>query len=244
MRENTLDVVITNSPESVISLEISEAFKNHFASTGNRYLSDHMPIMIDVSCKNEYASKFSIVKAFSLCRGDYSLLRNLMTETPFAPNYYSNIDVMVDEWYSWLLALLQKSVPIRAKHRQSLPPWNSPSTSNLMKRKETAIKKLNRGVRPSSDLILKVQKLSQELEEAVTNDTREYECWLSDSRNLDTVFKYINFVKSDRSALPALLDNGKSAVTDREKADLLNEYFLSVFVNPNGADSNHTTTIP
>ena len=35
--KNTLDVVITNSPESVISLEISEAFKNHFVSTDNRY---------------------------------------------------------------------------------------------------------------------------------------------------------------------------------------------------------------
>ena len=51
-------------------------------------------------------------------------------------------------------------------------------------------------------------------------------------------------MKSDRSALPTLLNNGKSAVTDREKADLLNEYFVSVFVNPNGADSNHTITIP
>ena len=192
MGKITLNVFITNSPESVISLEISEAFKNHFASTGNRYLSAHIPIMIDVSCKNEYASKTNIVKAFSFCRGDYSLLRNLMTETPFTPNCYSNIDVMVDEWYSWLLDLLQKSVSIRTKHRQSLPPWISPSTSNLMKRK-TAIKKLSRGVRPSSDL-LKVQKLSQELEEAVTNDKREYEISLSDSRNLDTVFKYINFV--------------------------------------------------
>ena len=44
-----------------------------------------------------------------------------------------------------------------------------------MKRKETAMKKLNRGVCPSSDLILKAQKLSQELEEAVTDDKREYE---------------------------------------------------------------------
>ena len=58
------------------------------------------------------------------------------------------------------------------------------------------------------------------------------------------MFKHINFVKSDRSALPTLLNNGKSAVTDREKADLLNEYFVSVFVNPNGADSNHTIRIP
>ena len=91
--------------------------------------------MIDVSCKDEYASKTSIVKAFSFCRGDYSLLRNLMTETPFTPNCYSNIDVMVDEWYSWLLDPLQKSVPIRTKHRQSLPSWISPSTSNLLKKR-------------------------------------------------------------------------------------------------------------
>ena len=242
--KNTLDVAITKSPESEISLEISEAFKNHFVSTNNRYLSEHIPIMIDVSWKNEYASKTSIVKAFSFCRGDYSFLRNLMTQTPFTPNCYSNIDVMVDEWYSWLLYLLQKSVPIRTKHRQSLPPWISPSTSNIMKRKETAIKKLNRGVRPSSDSILKVQKLSQELEEAVTHDKREYGISLCDSRNIATKFKYINFVKSDRSALPTLLSNGNSAVTDREKADLLIEYFVSVFVNPNGVDSNHTITIP
>ena len=242
--KNTFDVAITKSPESVISLEIAEAFKNHFVSTNNRYLSEHIPIMIDVSWKNEYTSKTSIVKAFSFCRGDYSLLRNLMTQTPFTPNCYSNTDVMVDEWYSWSLYLLQKSVPIRTKHRQSLPPWISPSTSNIMKRKETAIKKLNRGVRPSSDSILKVQKLSQEIEEAVTHDKREYGISLCDSRNLATIFKYINFVKSDRSALPTLLNNGNSAVTDREKADLLNEYFISVFVNPNGVDSNHTITIP
>ena len=197
--KNTLDVVITNSPESVISLEISEAFKNHFASTGNRYLSDHIPIMIDVSCKNEYASKTSIVKAFSFCRGDYSLLRNLMTETPFTPNCYSNIDVMVDEWYSWLLDLLQKSVPIRTKHRQSLPPWISPSTSNLMKRncnKETESWRpsLVRFNTQSTKAFARVRRSSNQRQ-------KEYEISLSDSRNLDTVFKYINFVKSDRSAL-------------------------------------------
>ena len=140
----------------------------------------------------------------SFCGGDYSLLRDLMTETPFTPNCYSNLDVMVDECYYRLLDLLQKSVPIRTKHRQSLPPLISPSTSILMKRKETASKKLNRGIRPLSDLILKVQKLLQELEEAVTNDRREYEISLSDSRNLNTVFKFINFVKTDRSALPTL----------------------------------------
>ena len=86
---NTLDVVITNSLESVVSLEISEAFKNHFVSIDNRYLSDHIPIMTDVSCKNEYASKTTIVKTFSFCRDDYSLQRNLMPETPFTLNCYS-----------------------------------------------------------------------------------------------------------------------------------------------------------
>ena len=91
--------------------------------------------MIGVSCKIECESKTSIVKAFSFCRGDYCLLRDLMTETPFTRNCYSNIDVMVDEWYSWLLDLIQKSVPIRTKHQQSLPPWISPSTSNLMKKR-------------------------------------------------------------------------------------------------------------
>ena len=102
----------------------------------------------------------------------------------------------------------------------------SPSTFNLMKRN---CNKLNRGVRPSSDLILKVQKLLQELEEAVTNDKREYEISLSDSRNLATIFKYINCVKFEGSAFPTLLNNGKRAVTDREKADLLNEYFVCLF---------------
>ena len=150
---------------------------------------------------------------------------------------------MVDEWCFWLLDILQKSVPIRTKHRQSLPPWISPSTSNPLKRKEAAKKKLNRGVRPSSDLLLKVQKLSQELEEAGTNGKREYEISVCDSRSVAKKFKYNNSVKSDRSALHTLLNNVKSAVTDREKADLLYEHFVSVFVNPNSTDSNHTTTI-
>ena len=51
-------------------------------------------------------------------------------------------------------------------------------------------------------------------------------------------------MQSDRSALSTLLNNDKSAVTDSEKADLLNEHFVSVFVNPNGVDLNHTITIP
>ena len=107
--KNTLDVIIRNSPESVISPQIPEVFKNHFVSTDNRYLNDHIPMMIDVTCKNEFSSKTRIVKAFSFCRGAYSLVRKLMTGTPFTPNCFSNIDVMVDEWFSWLLDLLQKS---------------------------------------------------------------------------------------------------------------------------------------
>ena len=112
-----------------------------------------------------------------------------------------------------------------------------------MKRKETAIKKLNFGVCPSSALTLKVQKHSQELEDTVTNDKKEIQISFSNSRKLATIIKYITFVKSDRSILPILLHNGKSSVTDREKADLLNEYFVSVFVNPKMDDSNHTITI-
>ena len=103
---------------------------------------------------------------------------------------------MVDEWYSRLLDVLQKNVPIRKKHRQSLQPWISPSTSNFMKRycsKETELY-----LRLSSDLILKVQNLSQQSEETATNGKKECEISPSDSRNLATIFKYINFNKSDR----------------------------------------------
>ena len=65
-----------------------------------------------------------------------------MSTRPFSPVCHTNIDNMSSELCQYTGNLIQECVPLRTRHRQEMPPWITPSTSNLINKLKTQNKVL------------------------------------------------------------------------------------------------------
>ena len=68
-------------------------------------------------------------------RADNSEVSEIVKD--FKPVCYTNINNKLEEMYDFFDKVAQTTIPKRTRHRQSLPPWITPSTSNLMKKLNT-----------------------------------------------------------------------------------------------------------
>ena len=124
--------------------------KKHF-SHQERELSDHNPFLITISSLThndekatpiQHGSDFLDFGVFSLNNVDWITLNKYILEHPFQPYCYSNIDHLINSWYLWLYIALEKHMKKQTKHRMNLAPWITPETSNIIKRLNTASKKV------------------------------------------------------------------------------------------------------
>ena len=68
-------------------------------------------------------------------------LRTKVKKKPFKLYCYSNIDHLVESWYTWILKILQSCLKKKTNHKRSQPPYITPSTSNLIKKRLNTLKK-------------------------------------------------------------------------------------------------------
>ena len=124
------------------------AFEQHLSIQNTPYsefekvfdISEHLPIKID--CKS-YPQKPVFVTFYSYTRADYPGIDQFVEENPFSPICTTNVNVAIREWYEYIEVIVEKFVPKRTIHRQTLPPWIKPETSNLIKKLETQRKLFN-----------------------------------------------------------------------------------------------------
>ena len=128
---------------------------------------------------------------------------------------------MVDEWYDWIFTIIDASVPVRSNHRAQLSPWVTGRSSNVLKKLSTAEK--------HKKSYYKILSLRNEAALYLDEDRVEYETKLFSGRNTGSIFEYIKSLKKD-SQLPSVIRwNEVSADSNLRKANLFNDYFISVF---------------
>ena len=220
----TLDVLLTNKPEEVAS--IAEDVKLRQLHS----LSNHKPVRFEISTPCTFQEQ-APEHTLSFCKCDFEKLKNLIIENPFKPYCYSDINVMVELWYEWFLALIKECTPIRSQHRRSMPPWITSETSNRLNRLKTLRKKYS--MRPTEHLSLKISKENSLCKEMEDTDLAMYESKLFSTRNTQGIFKYFKSLRG--SGLPTVLRwKAIKAFEDYDKAELFNSYFSSV-LNPESA---------
>ena len=121
---------------------------------------------------------------------------------------------------------LQKHIPQRTKHRKQLPPWIMPSTSNLMKKLKTQRELLNK--KPTNYRKLKVTKLENLVTELCENDRVAYQELLA-TRDTNLLFKHVKSLSKSATIPKVMSYAGRCSSNDIEKANMLNQYFHSVF---------------
>ena len=110
------------------------ALDEEFTKTFN--CSDHKAISLLVECPhNEKKPTMRNFRSFG--RADYSEVSEMIKIADFKPVCYTNINNIGEEMYDFFGKVAQATIPKMTRHRQSLPPWITPSTSNLMKKLNT-----------------------------------------------------------------------------------------------------------
>ena len=145
----------------------------------------------------------------------------------FKPVCYTNINIMCGEMYDFFDKVAQATIPKSTRQRQSLPPWITPSTSNLMKKLNTQ-RKLEAN-KPTSYRKNIVGKFRNIVTEALKIDRCNYEEKVMKTRDSSLIFKHLkNFSKSLNLA-KYLINCRRSASKIEDKVKLLNDLFDSVY---------------
>ena len=232
-----LDVVICKNGDSIVNV-VADQLLDKILSQGGNPFSDHVPITFMVDRGFVPNVKQPTESFLSYTNADYEQLSDLIANFPFLPSCWSNANIVVEAWYNWINAHLLKSVPKRTRHRQCQPPWITPGTSHLIKTLNTRKKATKRLPNPSQHKLGRLEELESTVQNAIATDQAAYEAEIFGSGRFDKLQKYFKSLRKSSDIPTSVFWNSTSADTDKDKADLFNSFFQSVFT------TGITTEIP
>ena len=150
----SLDVFLATDPTLVLSSAIDSALEAQYSSNGKK-CSDHHAYKTYLSLPT--SSKITtpaIKRAYQ--KTDWDDFNKQIVSQSFTPYCYSNIDVLLLQWYKWLENIIDEKIPRVTKHRAEIPPWIRSSTSHQMKIVATMKRKYAKA--NSLSLLLNIKK--------------------------------------------------------------------------------------
>ena len=222
---NSLQVILTNSPEFVTLCKINLTMHKSFA-IDDKPLSNHYPYSMTFEAYYD-PTPHAKLNCYSYSKADFPFVNDYILSNPFTPYCYSNVDVLTEQWYTWLDEIHKQTIPKRTKHRSSLPAWIKPETSCVKRKVKSIESKQLRNF--SYARSCKILNLLTTIKEMTSIDQLDYEENVFRSRRFDKIYRYIKEIKSpDR--LPSVMHyRDKQVQTDTDKANLFNNWFASVY---------------
>ena len=215
---NTIDLVFQR--KCIILAEKD----NDFTKVYN--ITNHHAVKMRLECLH-HQQKPIFEKYRSYGRADYQKMIDVMSTRPFSPVCHTNIDNMYSELCQYTENLIQKCVPLRTRPRQEMPPWVTPSTSNLINKLKTQKKvHLERSTAYRRN---NVSKLENVVLENCEIDRLNYPEELISSRNTEELFKHLNYLNKAKSIPKVMYKDDEVNRLENETARFFNEFFHSVY---------------
>ena len=136
----SLDVFLISSEVKHINSRLCLELEKLLYDNWNKKF-DYVPFSSSILVEYEPVQAVSW-KSGSFSNVDWELVNKVISDNPFDPFCLSNLNVLLSEWYIWINRIMDKTIPVKTKHRRSLPPWVSSETSNQMKRHNTLLNNL------------------------------------------------------------------------------------------------------
>ena len=165
---------------------------------------------------------------FAFKRANWEHLNEQITKSPFDPYCYSNVNVLVQERYKWINKILEANIPKFTRHRDSFPPWVTPSTSHLINKMET---KKKRWQIMNLSRSLKIKKIEKQISIEMEKDQSNFESEVFAGRRFSNIQKYLWAIRKSPSMPPIVNYANTSARTHQHKAELFNSFFQKVYIN-------------
>ena len=140
-RGTSLDVFLINSEVKHINSRNCLELEKLLYVNRNKNFSNHVPYSSSILVEYEPVQAV-LWKSRSFSNVDWEFANKVISENTFDPFCLSNPNVRFSEWYLWISRIMDKTIPVKTKHRSSLPPWVSSETSNQLKRNNTLLNKL------------------------------------------------------------------------------------------------------
>ncbi len=220
-----LDLVLTNVPERVV--EVSEG--------GRLGQSDHE--MINIKISDGRGQPVSDKEVRNWRRADWAKMRSEMGRV----NWHRELsDLSMEEKWSRFKAKIadsvRRNVPTRKVNNRGRPVWMTREIMAAVRRKKLLWEKVKGGM--ATDEYREADKAVKKM---IRSAKRKLEKKLADgySGNSRPFYSYIKKKTKSRPSIGPLKDKNEKVVTeDQEMAEVLNEFFSSVFTREN------TTNVP
>ena len=160
-----------------------------------------------------------------------------------------NIDECWMQWKNNFQAAVNQFVPVKVIADRNTPPWIDSEVRYLIRKKYTALSKYRLEKTDTCTRKLKLRTISRNVKNLIRRKHREYLHKIESSlcSNPKTFWSYHKAMLHNRTDQNSRITyNGVTAKTSREKAELFNSYFVSVFRNsrPNKSMENDDYDIP
>ena len=223
---NILDLVITNAPERIIGI-----------SDGGRLgKSDHCVLNIELTANPSTVNH--IAKKLNWSRANLENLKDQLWQINWQEVLTSSS--VEENWQSLrnsVCTIIDQNVPKSTSKPPTQPRWITREIVRFLGRKKRAWK--NYKLNPTQANLGKYKTLEKEVTAKIRNAKRSLEKKLANSSNANAR-TFANYIKSKTKAVigigPLKKIEGGLATEDWEMANILNEFFASVFTTSNGGN--------
>ena len=232
LKNNTLDLFFTDNPGLITKQQLLPGIGDHDAILiksrlrPKRVKKTNHQILIwkkcNISCMREDIKEFS--KSF----------------TKKYTNNNNNVDKMWSDIKEVFKTVIDKHVPTKYTTRSFQQPWFNTETKRLARKKKRWFKKLRE---TNSDKVKeRYRDIKKECQQACCKAHQSYlNTMFEDDKNNKKLWTYIKSKNKEQCGIPDLKANNQIIKTPKEKANILNSQFSSVFSNPQPQIDNHDT---
>ncbi len=225
---NTLDLLFTNIPDKVTNIPDKVTNVHGFVDI---IATDHTLISFDVDfkiCKKPKVKR----SVYNFKNANWSGLKQVLTHIPWERGFVADdVNASLSSWCESFISAVNSHIPKRISRCVYDLPWIDKELLALLKQKNVQPKKSRKSKSPKD--VAKFIQLRRESKILIAKKTSDHTNKMKKSV-FENPKRFWSYVKSSTrsSQNPNFLRNGQSYTTDsREKANLLNDFFHSIF-NP------------
>ncbi len=221
--ENILDLLLTNSPETVSQVDVVDGIPG----------SDHEAIQFlarvikpAVVRQNRFVYNFK--------RGDFDRFRDLLSEIPWNCCFLSdNVDDSWNRFKDLLLTAADQSIPKVRLSRRKRVHWLSAETLQLIRKKRRQYKQAKRSGKQED--LARYKKTSNTVRRLTRKDHCDHLEAISQQlvTNQRVFWRWLKNVRGGFIGIPNLKFMGKVFTAAADKAKVFNSYFCSIFTKEN-----------